>query len=140
MQKNFEILDAGLVCEDGTPVRFEIEYKALGGIQGTISAGLELCFQALNKDSNEVWTAYSADDGNITCELREQSWHLQPEANAGRTMPLGEWVAERVFQEGYSAAAEKIITYISSYRYFFRIIGNRSVSGNRSVRYYNIKL
>jgi hypothetical protein len=114
MQKNFEILDAGLVCEDGTPVRFEIEYEALGNTQGTISAGLELCFQALNKDDNEKWTAYSTDDGNIICELREQSWHLQPQANTGRTMPLGEWVAERVFQEGYSGAAEKIISYISS--------------------------
>ncbi len=113
MQKNFQILDAGLVCEDGTPVRFEIEYQALGNTQGTISAGLELCFQALNKDSNEIWVTYSEDNGNIICELKEQSWHLQPDANAGRTMPLAEWVAERVFQEGYSRAAEKIIQYIS---------------------------
>jgi hypothetical protein len=122
MQKNFEILDAGLVCEDGAAVRFEIEYeypKWFGSEfqwraeRGSISAGLELCFQALNKDSNEIWTTYSEDNGNIICELREQSWHLQPDANAGRTMPLGEWVAERVFQEGYSAAAEKIISYIS---------------------------
>jgi hypothetical protein len=109
MQKNIEILDAGLVCEDGAAVRFEIEYQALGNTQGTISAGLELCFDALNKGDNEKWVRYACG----TCELKEQSWHLQPEANAGRTMPLAEWVAKRVFQEGYAGAAQKIISYIS---------------------------
>lgn len=116
--QNFQILDAGLVCEDGAAVRFEIEYeypKWFGSEfqwraeRGTISAGMELCFDALNKGDNEKWVRYACG----TCELREQSWHLQPDANAGRTMPLGEWVAERVFQEGYAGAAEKIISYIS---------------------------
>lgn len=121
MQEKITIIDAGLVCENGVPSYFEIEYsypKWRGSeYQWTpeycsVRVSLETCFDALNEGKWERW-----EDGSVRMEAEVwNSTELCFEMK-NHVMPLRDWVERALFNEGFFSAARRILLHLNTFNH-----------------------